>query len=65
MRSTLSRVQLEPADVLAGGCLGRSLQERGEPFTGPNVPSLRARTELARIHIFDHTLTERGDTRLS
>ena len=28
-----------------------------------DVSPLRARTELVCIHIFDHTLTQRGDSR--
>ena len=55
------QVQLEPADILERRRLGRSLQKRREPLATADVASLRARTQLARIHIFDHTLTQRGD----
>src|SRR5262249_20697814 len=58
----LGQVKLEPADVLERGGLGRSLQKPPETLTGPNVASLRACTELARVHVFDHTLTQRGDS---
>src|SRR5436190_6750814 len=60
--ASLGQVQLEPADVLERRRLGRSLQKRREPLATADVASLRARTELARIHIFDHTLTQRGDS---
>jgi hypothetical protein len=58
----LGQVQLEAADVVKGGCIRGSLEERREPLAGADVASLRSRTELARIHIFDHTLTQRGDS---
>jgi hypothetical protein len=57
----LSQVQLEPADIIKGRCVRRSLQKRREPLAAADVASLRARAELARIHIFNHTLTQRGD----
>src|ERR1700757_2021196 len=56
----LGQVQLEPADILQGGCIRRPLQKRGKPLAGANVASLRSRAELACIHVFDHTLTQRG-----
>jgi len=58
----LGQVQLEPAHVLERGRLGRSLQKCREPLAAADVASLRARAELARIHVFDHTLTQRGDS---
>jgi len=45
-----------------GGRPGRSLQKRRKPLAAADMASLRARTELARIHVFDHTLTQRGDS---
>src|SRR5271166_3431403 len=57
----IGQVQLKSADILKGRYIRGSLQKPSEPLAGPNVTSLRARTELARIHIFDHTLTQRGD----
>jgi hypothetical protein len=59
----LGQVKLEPADFLERGRLGRSLQKRRKPPAAADVAPLRARTELARIHVFDHTLTQRGDSR--
>jgi hypothetical protein len=32
------------------------------PQVGANVASLRTHTQLARVHVFDHTLTQRGDS---
>src|SRR5262249_40599395 len=43
------------------GGLRRSLQKCGKPFAAADVPSLRSRTELARVHIFNHALTQRAD----
>jgi len=40
----------------------RSLEKRGKPLAGANVASLRTRAQLARVHVFDHTLTQRGDS---
>src|SRR5208337_3972550 len=59
--AALGQVQLEPADVLERGRLGRSLQKRRKPLAAADVAPLRARAQLARIHVFDHTLTQRGD----
>ena len=58
----LGQVQLESPDVLERGRPGRSLQKRRKPLAAADMASLRARTELARIHVFDHTLTQRGDS---
>jgi hypothetical protein len=61
-RSRLSQVQLESADVLERGSLRRSLQECSEPFAAADVPSLCPRTQLARIHVLNHALTQRADS---
>src|ERR1700738_429459 len=55
-------MQLKSADILKGRSVRGSLQKRREPLATVDVASLRARTQLARIHIFDHTLTQRGDS---
>jgi hypothetical protein len=60
--ASIGQVQLKPADILKGRCVRRSLQKCSKPLTAADVASLRASTELARIHIFDHTLTQRGDS---
>ena len=58
----LSQVQLKETDVFAGRGLGRALEKRSEPLAAVDVASLGMRTQLARVHIFDHTLTQRGDS---
>jgi hypothetical protein len=59
-RPTLSRttlparrpqVQLEPADVLGRGGVGRALQECREPLGGEDVTFLGERIKLARAHV--------------
>jgi hypothetical protein len=56
-------MQLEPANIsrvaVSGGCIRGSLQKCSKSLAGADVTSLRARAELARVHIFDHTLTQR------
>src|ERR1700682_1181410 len=61
-RARLGKMQLEPADILRRGGVGRPLEKRGEPLAAAHLAPLRSRTELARIHVFDHTLTQRGDS---
>jgi cytochrome b561 len=58
----LSQMQLEQAEVLACGRLRRALQKGSEPLAAVDVTVLRMRTQLARAHVFDHTLTQRGDS---
>ena len=58
----LGQVQLEAADVLNGGRIGRSLEKRSEPLAAADMASLRARTELARVHVLDHALAQRADS---
>jgi hypothetical protein len=58
----VGQVQLEGPDVLTCRRVGRPLQKRSKPLTAADVASLRSRAELARIHIFNHTLTQRGDS---
>jgi hypothetical protein len=53
---------LEPADILKAGCIRGSLQKRREPLAAEDVASLRSRAELARFHVLDHTMTQRGDS---
>src|SRR5580658_6304754 len=54
-------MQLEPPDVLCRRRVGRSLEECSEPLTAVNVAPLRAGTELTRVHVLDHPLTQRRD----
>src|ERR1700681_1830391 len=56
------QVQLEAADILKGRGIRGSLQKCREPLAAADVASLRTRAELARGHILDHTLTQRGDS---
>src|SRR6516225_590043 len=56
-------MQLKPADILKARCNRGSLQKCREPLAAADVAALRAHTELARAHVFDHTLSQRGDSR--
>jgi hypothetical protein len=40
---------------------GERLSQAAEPLAAINVAALRVRVELARSHVFDHTLTQRTD----
>ena len=61
-RARLGQVQLEAADVLKCGRVGGLLHKRREPLAAADMASLRARTELARIHVLDHALAQRADS---
>src|SRR3977135_2360174 len=50
--------QLEPANIVARGRVGRAPQERGEPDTAVDVASLRIPAKLARGHVLDHALAQ-------
>ena len=58
----LGQVQLEAADVLKCGRVGGPLQKRREPLAAADMAPLRARTELARVHVLDHALAQRADS---
>ena len=58
----LGQVQLETADILKGGRVRRPLEKRGEPLATADMTCLRARTELARVHVLDHALAQRADS---
>jgi hypothetical protein len=58
----LGEVQLEAADVLGRGRVGGPLHKRREPHATADVASLRARTQLACIHVLDHALAQRADS---
>ena len=60
--ASLGQVQLEAADVLECGRVGGPLHKRREPLAAADMASLRARTELARIHVLDHALAQRADS---
>jgi hypothetical protein len=57
----LGQVQLEPADILARRGVGGAIEKRRKPFAAVNVAPLRARTELPRVHVLDHAMTQRAD----
>jgi hypothetical protein len=56
------QMQLKAPDIVKRSCIRRSLEKRGKPLAGANVASLRTRAQLARVHVFDHALAQRGDT---
>jgi hypothetical protein len=60
-RARLRKMQLEPADVLGRSRVGRSLEKCGETLATADVAPLRARTELAGIHVLDHALAQQAD----
>src|SRR5208337_1509991 len=60
--AALDEVQLEAADLFGGRRLGRTFEPGGEPLAAVVVAALRMRVELARSHVFDHTLTKRTDS---
>src|SRR6266446_10415880 len=57
----LGQVQLEPADILRRRRIGRAVEKRGKSLAAVNVAPLRAGTELPRVHVLDHAMTQRGD----
>ena len=60
-QARLGQVQLEPTDVLGRSRVGRTLQKCSEPPAAADVALLRARTELASVHVLDHALAQRTD----
>ena len=59
--ASFGQVQLEAADILGRGRVRGAMEKRGKPLAAVNVAPLRARTELPRVHVFDHAMTQRGD----
>src|SRR6202049_1916627 len=60
--TSLGQAQLETADVIRRGRVGRSLEKRSKTFAAADVAPLRARAELARVHVLDHPLAKRADS---
>jgi hypothetical protein len=58
----IGQVKLEAADVIACRRARGSPQKCSKPLAGENVTSLRSGAELARLHVLDHMLTQRGDS---
>ena len=56
--TALDQVQLEAANVVSGGRVGRALQERCKPPAAVDVAALRMVTKIACGHILDHALTQ-------
>src|SRR6185437_15837301 len=61
-RARLGQVQLEAADVLKCGRVWGALEKRSEPLAAADVAPLRARAQLARVHVLDHALAKRTDS---
>src|SRR5215467_14152448 len=57
--AALDQVQLKAANVVGGGRVGRSLQERRKPPAAVDVAALPMGPELACPHVLDHALTQR------
>src|SRR6266849_836883 len=57
----LGQVQLKLADILGRSRFGGPLEKRREPLAAADMAPLRAGTELARVHVLDHALTQRAD----
>jgi hypothetical protein len=62
-RLTLGQVRLEAADVIGGGCAGRSLQECREPFAGADMALSRGSAELTCALVLDHPTDDISRTR--
>src|SRR6202158_1582054 len=57
----LGQVQLEAPDILSRRRGGGAVEKHSKPLAAVNVAPLRARTELPRVHVLDHAMTQRGD----
>src|SRR3974390_3457124 len=57
----LGQVQLEAPDIFSRRGVGGAIEKRSKPLAAVNVAPLRAGTELARVHVLDHPMTQRGD----
>jgi hypothetical protein len=57
----LGQVQLEAPDILSRRRVGGAVEKYSKPLAAVNVAPLRTRTELPRVHVLDHAMTERGD----
>jgi hypothetical protein len=60
-RARLGQVKLKAADVVECGRVRGTLEKRSKPLAAADMASLRARAELARIHVLDHALAQRSD----
>src|SRR5216684_6010891 len=55
------QLQLKLADILGRSRFGGPLEKRREPLAAADMAPLRAGTQLARVHVLDHALTQRAD----
>ena len=60
--AALDEVQLESAHLVGRRRIGRAFEPGGEPLAAGDVAALGVRVELARSHVFDHSLTQRTDS---
>src|SRR6202521_1189734 len=60
-RARLGKMQLKPADILQRGRIRGPLEKRSKPLAAVNMAPLRARTELASVHVLDHPMAQRAD----
>jgi hypothetical protein len=61
-RTALDEVELKTAHLVGRCRVGRAFEPGGEPLSAIDVAALRVRVELARSHVFDHTLTQQTDS---
>src|SRR5271167_2591696 len=61
-RTALDEVELKTAHLVGRCRIGRAFEPGGEPLAAIDVAALRVRVQLARSHVFDHTLTQRTDS---
>jgi len=59
--TTLDQVQLEAANIVGGGRVGRALQELRKAPAAVDVAALGMGFEFARCHVLDHALTQRAN----
>jgi hypothetical protein len=59
--AAIDHVQLEAAQVLNGGAVGRALEEDGELAHRAQIASLCLGLELPHAHVVEHALAQRRD----
>jgi hypothetical protein len=52
-------MDLEAANLLGRRALWRAAQKPSEPLAAPEVALLRARHQIAGLHVLDHALAQR------
>jgi hypothetical protein len=61
--AAIDHVQLEAAQVLNGGAVGRALEEDGQLAHRAQIASLCLGLELPHAHVVEHALAQRRDAR--